>query len=235
VHLTILSIPHSANRLTYDYNELVLIVDMPSNLHEELFDYFKECLTLAIASIPYDRKIICPRISMNYRLKIEGKTVTPDLTVTIAATLGPMESVVVSGLGECALSENKVHVFTKMRKEVTAHPEVDFAIIALIKEAMPYECPIPDSTTFKTLISEDDADHDPLSLRAFIRQRSTPRQFNNPIKVAEHNWCQVESVEYFVWTKGVNGTPINIDDRDPQRMAYGVSGNHRILLSNLRH
>jgi hypothetical protein len=235
VHLTILSIPHSANRLTYDYNELVLIVDMPSNLHEESFDYFKECLTLAIASIPYDRKIIRPRISMNYRLKIEGKTVTPDLTVTIAATLGPMESVVVLGLGECALSENKVHVFTKMRKEVTAHPEVDFAIIALIKEAMPYECPIPDSTTFKTLISEDDADHDPLSLRAFIRQRSTPRQFNNPIKVAEHNWCQVESVEYFVWTKGVNGTPINIDDRDPQRMAYGVSGNHRILLSNLRH
>jgi hypothetical protein len=235
VHLTILSIPHSANRLTCDYNELVLIVDMPSNIHEESFDYFKECLTLAIASIPYDRKIIRPRISMNYHLKIEGKTVTPDLTVAIAATLGPTESVVVLGLGECALSENKVHVFTKMQKEVTAHPEVDFAIIALIKEAMPYKCPIPDSTTFKTLKSEDDADHDPLSLRAFIRQCSTPRQFNNPIKVAKHNWCQVESVEYFVWTKGVNGTPININDRDPQRMAYGVSGNHRILLSNLRH
>ncbi|KAG1884288.1 hypothetical protein F4604DRAFT_1919416 [Suillus subluteus] len=212
----------SKPKLTYDYNELVLIVDMPSDLHEELFDYFKDCLALAIAGIPYNRQIIRPQISMNYRLKVGDKTVTPDLTVTISATSGPTERVVISGLGECALSENKFHVFAKMQDEIMAHPEVDFAIIILINEATPYKSPIPDSTTSKALISENDTDINPLPLGAFIRQCSTPCQFNNPVKVADHNWCQVESVEYFIWTKGVNGAPINIDDHDPQWMAYGT-------------
>ncbi|KAG1865085.1 hypothetical protein C8R48DRAFT_772789 [Suillus tomentosus] len=212
----------SKPKFTYDYNELKLIVDMPSNLHEEPFDYLKDCLTLAIAGIPYDRMIVRPRIQMNHKLRIQHKSVTPDMTISISAMEGPTESVIISGLGECALTEDRDHVFSKMQAEVRTHPEVDFVVIVLIDEAMSCKSPHPDSSASKALMPEDVTNSQPLSLKLFIRQCSTPCWFDKPVKVADHNWCQVVSVEYYVWAKGDNGTPINIDNHDPQRMAHGT-------------
>jgi hypothetical protein len=203
---------------------------MPTNLHEEAFDYLKDVITFAIGNLPYDRAIVRPRIQMNYSLQIEGKSVAPDMTITLTSAAEPAEDVVVSGLAECALSEDFDHVFTKMGNEVTAHPEVDFAIIGVINEATSYESPEDGSTAFKTLISDDATDF-PLSLKSFIRQRSTPRQSDQPVRVADHDWCHVRSVEYYVWARGpgADGTPINIHDHDHDRMAYGVSFHIHLL------
>ncbi|KAG1792265.1 uncharacterized protein HD556DRAFT_1309341 [Suillus plorans] len=108
--------------LTYDYNDLLLIVEMPTSLHEEPFDYLKEVFTLAIANLPYNRAVVRPRIHMNYR-----------------------------------------------------------------------------------------------------GSRSTPNQIGQPVMVADHNWCEVDSVQFFVWARDPSSdTPINVDDHDPQRMAYGT-------------
>lgn len=216
-------------RLTYDYNALLLTIDMPSTLHEEPFDYLKECLTLAIASLPYDRDLICPRIHMNYQLQLEDKSVTPDLTVTLTSVDGPTEDVLISGLGECALSEDRDHVFLKMESEIRGHPEALFAVIVLINEALNYKSPSKTSTAFTALLTSDDEEPLPLSLKSFIKQRSTPRSFDHPVTVAGHQWCQVGSVEYFVWVKENGDDPINIRSVAPGTMAHGVSFSYDVV------
>jgi hypothetical protein len=76
---------------------------------------------------------------MNYQLQTQDQFVTPGMTITLTSVDGPTEVVLISGLGECALSEDKVHVFDKMESEIRAHPEANFAVIALIREAITYQ------------------------------------------------------------------------------------------------
>ncbi|KAG1791060.1 uncharacterized protein HD556DRAFT_1310164 [Suillus plorans] len=199
-------------RLTYDYNKLTLSIDMPTAIHEELFDCLKEHLTLAIANMPYNCRAICPRIHMNYSLEVPSKSVTSDMAI--------------SGLGECAFSEDREHVFDKMETEIEAHPEVDFAVIVLIHESASFASPLPNSTASNILPTGDAAaDLQPLYMKSFILQRSTPRQFDQPLTVADHNWCQVGSVQYFVWIKGANGAPINVHDNNPLLMTLAPTVN----------
>jgi hypothetical protein len=90
---------------------------------------------------------------MNSLLQAQSKVVMPNLIIMFSSKEGPMKEMVTSVLRECTVSENRDHVFTKMEAEITSHLEVDFAIIAVIKEAMVYQCPAPDSMTSKTLLS----------------------------------------------------------------------------------
>ncbi|KAG2160001.1 uncharacterized protein EDB93DRAFT_1244762 [Suillus bovinus] len=52
--------------------------------------------------------------------------------------------------------------------------------------------------------------------------RSTPRDFNEPFKVADHNWCHVESVEYFIWIKGEKDKAIDMRNGKPEDRAHGT-------------
>ncbi|KAG1862196.1 hypothetical protein F4604DRAFT_1063504 [Suillus subluteus] len=213
-------------KLTYDYKKLTLVVDMPTTLHEEPFDYLKECITLAIAELPYDRRVIRPTVRMNQPLQLESKSVMPDMVVTLRHVDGPTVDVTVSALGECALTERRDHVFNKMEMEIAANPEVNLAVIILIHEVIPFASPLPDSTAHKTLLAGGASE---LPRKAFVSQRSTVRQFNEPFMVAGHNWCQVHSVEYFVWAKGANSTSIDLRTNNPLLMAHGTLG----LTSNM--
>lgn len=82
---------------------------------------------------------------MNYQLQTQDQSVTPGMTIILTSVDGPTEVVLISGLGECALSEDKVHVFDKMESEIRAHPEANFAVIALIREAITYQSPSENS------------------------------------------------------------------------------------------
>ncbi|KAG1723549.1 hypothetical protein EDB19DRAFT_1834550 [Suillus lakei] len=210
-------------RLTYNYITHVLTIDMASTLHEEPFDYLKERLTIAIDALPYDPDVIRPRIHMNRHLQLEDQSVTPDMTIALTSVDGPTEVVSISALGECALSEDRDHVFNKMETEIKAHPEADLAVIVLIREAISYASPLKDSTVSKALRNGDGGDPPlPIPLKSFITQRSTPRSFAHPVTVADHQWCQVQSVEYFVWVKGEDGSPIDIRQDEPGHASYGA-------------
>jgi hypothetical protein len=194
---------------------------MPSPLHEESFDYLKDCFTLAIGGLPYDPELLTPRASMNSNLKLKKKTVTPDMLIQVTPVDGPRKMRVISGVGECALSETKEDVFNKVEEEIEAHPEIDFATIVLVTEAKTYASPSEGSIAWNALcnVEEDDS----LPLDSFIEQRSTPRSLDHPLKVAGHDWCHLKSVEYYVWVKGDDGLPIDVRNDDPGYMAYGVS------------
>ncbi|KAG2158545.1 uncharacterized protein EDB93DRAFT_1290270 [Suillus bovinus] len=57
-------------RLSYDYHEHLLIIDMPSILHERFFDHLKDAMAAYFLFLPYDCELISPILSMNYSLKL---------------------------------------------------------------------------------------------------------------------------------------------------------------------
>lgn len=209
-------------RLSYRYDKRLLTVDMPSILHERSFDYLKDVIAAYILFLPYDRELISPILHMNYPLKLTDQLVTPDLTMTLTAVDGAPQVVIVPSVGECAVSQNRAHVFDKVENEIFAHPEAVLAIIVLVREAISYESP-QDISTASTLLRNGTDNPKPLSLRDFLQLRSTPRSFNQPIRIADHDWAHLESVEYFVWVKGDNQERIDVRNTNPQFMAYGVS------------
>lgn len=181
---------------------------MPTVLHESFYDDLKKWFTLAIEGLPYDPMTIRPQIHMNFPLQLAHKSVTPDIAISLTATQGPTKVILIPYVGETALTEEWAHVFRKVESMIARHPEILLASIVLVREAKRYTCP-PDgkSTTSETLHSYTDPDHKqkpvPISLESFITQRSTPREFNEPLKVADHTWCHVESVEYFCGLKEI--------------------------------
>jgi hypothetical protein len=209
-------------RLSYRYDKRLLTVDMPSILHERSFDYLKDVIAAYILFLPYDRELISPILHMNYPLKLTDQLVTPDLTMTLTAVDGAPQVVIVPSVGECAVSQNRAHVFDKVENEIFAHPEAVLAIIVLVREAISYESP-QDISTASTLLRNGTDNPKPLSLRDFLQLRSMPQSFNQPIRIADHDWAHLESVEYFVWVKGDNQERIDVRNTNPQFMAYGVS------------
>jgi hypothetical protein len=198
---------------------------MPSALHEEFFDHLKDCFTHSIGTLPYDRDAITARVSMNTSMRLKTRSVTPDMVIKITPVRGPRKLVLTSALGECALSETREEVFNKVEDEIEVHPEVDLAVIVVVNEATPYACPAQDSVAWKTLRNGEGDNPSPLSLESFTDLQSTPRTSDHPltVTVAGHDWCHIQSVEYFVWTKGDDGSPIDVRNESPEYMAYGVS------------
>jgi hypothetical protein len=164
---------------------------------------------------------------MNYPLQIIDKSVTPDIAISLTATQGPTEVVLVPLVGETALSEEWDHVFEKVESMIAEYPEAILASIVLVREARRYVCPGKKSTASKTLHNRraGDLNHlpQPLSLKSFINKRSTPRTFEQPVRIANHTWCHVQSVEYFLWIKGDDNKPIDMRNGKAENRAHGVT------------
>jgi hypothetical protein len=162
---------------------------------------------------------------MNYPLQIEDESVTPDILISLTATQGPTTTLLIPYAGETALTEQWDHVFKKVESMIVAYPETILASIVLVREAKRYSSPQIESIAEETLHNSvgDGKKPKPLPLRAFIDKRSTPRDFNSPFIVADHTWCHVESVEYFMWIKGDDDEPIDMRNTKPENRAHGVS------------
>ncbi|KAG2146547.1 uncharacterized protein EDB93DRAFT_1104317 [Suillus bovinus] len=210
-------------QLSYDYNKRLLIVDTPSILHERFFDHLKDAMAAYFLFLPYDRELISPILSMNYSLKLRDRIVTPDLTMTLTAVDEAPKVVLVPCVGECGSSENRAHVFDKVDDEVIAHPEAVLAIIVLIREAIAYRSP-EDISVASISLRNGRHNPEPLYLADFLQLRSTPRGFNQPIRIANHDWAHLASAEFFVWVKGANQARIDVRDTNPQFMAHGTLG-----------
>ncbi|KAG2109691.1 uncharacterized protein F5147DRAFT_652282 [Suillus discolor] len=193
-------------------------------LHEAFHDDLKDSFTSAIKDLPYNRRIIRPQVHMNYKLRLKSKSVTPDMVISLTATQGPTQKLLIPYVGETALTEQWDHVFKKMESMIVAHPEIILASIVLVREAKHYTSPQQDSIATDMLHNHCNGEEkpDPLSLKEFITQRSTLRNFEEPIQVSDHTWCHVESVEYFVWIKGDKDRAIDMHNGKPEDRAYGV-------------
>jgi hypothetical protein len=163
---------------------------------------------------------------MNYPLQITDKSVTPDMAISLTARQGPTEVLIIPFVGETAVTEEWDHVFRKVESMIEEYPEAIFASIVLVREARRYVCPARKSTASKTLHNRkpDDlpGEPHPLSLKSFINKRSTPRTFEQPVRIANHTWCHVQSVEYFLWIKGDDDKPIDMRNGKAEHRAHGT-------------
>jgi hypothetical protein len=192
---------------------------MPSAIHEAPFDCLKLSLGQSISAMPYDEDLIFPMIHMNSSLSVKRKSVTPDICITVTAASGPTRIVLVPFIGECACSEDKSHAIRKLKNTIAAHPHIKMAILGLVREAQPFKSPDSDSVASQTLSTLDE----PLPLEEFITERFPPC---TPIMIANHNWCHISSVEFFVWVKGEDESILDLDNEDAEHMACGVSVHH---------
>ncbi|KAG2740676.1 hypothetical protein P692DRAFT_20638690, partial [Suillus brevipes Sb2] len=213
-------------RLTYDYNEHLLVIDMPTVLHEAFYDDLKKSFTLAMNRIPYHHRTINPQVHMNYPLQITDKSVTPNMAISLTATEGPTEVLLIPFIGETAVTDEWDHVFRGVESMIEEYPEAIFASIVLVREAKHYVCPARKSTVSKMLhnCKPDNlpSQPEPLSLKSFITKCSTPCTFEHPVRVANNTWCHIQSVKYFLWIKGDDNKPIDMHNRKAEHRAHGT-------------
>lgn len=130
------------------------------------------------------------------------------------------------------MSEEWDHVFQKVESMIKEYLEVIFALIVLVHKTKHHVCPANMSTMSKTLHSHkaDDPDHipSPLSLKSFIKKCSTSHNFKQPVRIANHIWCHIQSVEYFLWIKEDDNKLINMCNGKAENRAHGVR-NHSII------
>ncbi|KAG2138175.1 hypothetical protein BD769DRAFT_1663740 [Suillus cothurnatus] len=202
-------------RLTYNYDKCSLLVEMPSAIHEAPFDYLKLSLEVSLEALPYDRDTIFVMVHMNSLLSIKRKMVMPDICITVTGAEGPTNVVLVPFLRESVFSEDKPHAVHKLKKIITAHPEIEVVVLALACKVQLYHKPekgSPASATFHK-------DSEPLPLDLFITECFPT---GTSIMVTDHNWCHISSVEFFIWVRGDDEFVINIDNEDTKHMAHGT-------------
>jgi hypothetical protein len=189
---------------------------MPSAIHEAPFDCLKLSIGQSVSAMPYDHDTILPMVHMNSSLAIKRKSVTPDICITVTPAEGPTKIILVPFLGECACSEDKDHAIGKLRRTLRAHPDVKMAVLGLVREAQPYQRPKDTSHAWDIFSKLSE----PLPLDEFITQRFPPC---TSITVANHSWCHIKSVEFFVWVRSDDQSCIDLDNEDAEHMAHGVS------------
>ncbi|KAG1730953.1 uncharacterized protein EDB91DRAFT_1155720 [Suillus paluster] len=204
-------------RLTYDYSKHLLFVDIPSPLHEAPFINIRDSLACTIEHLPYDHDVICPAINMNLPLEIEDILATLHISITLTKAERPITELLVPLIGECICSETKTksHIMDKMKKTIDAHPEINMVILGIVHEAQAYECPKIGSVASKTLLKSPT----PIPRSKFITKSFPPCE---SINIADHNWCHLSLVEFFVWVKQDGDTQIDLDQDDNDHMARGV-------------
>lgn len=188
---------------------------MPSAIHEAPFTKLKDSLASTLQRLPYDHKLLCVDVNMNLALEIAKASVTPDISITVMKAKGLINELLIPLIGECACSETVAHALRRMKKTIRAHPEVAVAILAIVREARPYECPQEGSIASTTLLTSET----PMPRSEFITEEFLPCE---PVKIAGHSWCHLSSVEYIVWIKPDEEAQIDLDNHDEEYMARGV-------------
>ncbi|KAG1902954.1 uncharacterized protein F5891DRAFT_1186095 [Suillus fuscotomentosus] len=202
-------------RLTYDYIERLLLVDMPSTVHGVPFTKIKDSFASTLQLLPYNHKLICSDVNMNLTLEIPGRSVIPNICTSMMKAKGLANELLIPLIGECACSVTVASTLERMGRIIRAHLEAAVAILAIVQEVKANQCPQVGSIASETL----SASERPMVLKQFITKEFT---LGEPVKITGHDWCHLSSVEYMVWIKKDGEAQISIDDHDEEYMAHGI-------------
>ncbi|KAF9234297.1 hypothetical protein BU15DRAFT_79184 [Melanogaster broomeanus] len=205
-------------RMTYSSEERHLIVEWPSAIHEAPLEDLNIALTSTFPGLPYPRKAVRLTVALNFPIKTTKLTATPNAVIAMTSTRGP-KKLRLPFIAECAFSQTCDSVFTKVKHEITAHPEVVMVLIVVINEVPLYAAPRDHSVAWERF----KCDILPLELDAFIAacDEISEDVLKGPIVAAGHTWCNINSVDYYVWLKE-EAVPINIADEDGEYSVHGT-------------
>jgi hypothetical protein len=207
------------SRITYSSDERHLIIEWPSAVHEAPLEDLNIALTSTFPGLPYPRKVVRLTVALNFPIKTTKLTATPDVVIAMTSTRGP-KKLRLPFIAECAFSQTHDSVFTKVKHEIAAHPEVVMVLIVVINEEPLYGAPRDHSVAWERF----KCDVLPLELDAFIAtcDEISEDVLKGPIVAAGHTWCNISNVDYYVWLRE-EADPINIADEDGEYSVHGVS------------
>ncbi|KAG1851059.1 hypothetical protein DFJ58DRAFT_729040 [Suillus subalutaceus] len=206
----------SKPRFSYIPEDHILLVEMPSALHEAPFAGFKDVFSNFFASLPYDRKVVNIEILNTVSI---SSGVSPDQRISFHK-LGSRRSnkFIYTMIGETALSQDVDSLLTKLRKAVAANPQLLLIIMILIEEQNPFHSPLWNSLASRRLLQQ------PFHQESgdFLAQSDddSVAALNVPVSILGHKWCSVGSISFKVWVRGDD--PIDIDTDDVSLMAEGT-------------
>lgn len=209
-----------SNRLTYSFLDRILIVEIPWSIHEMLLTDFRDCICKAINSLPYDRYTLRAKVEMNlpFQSSKDGFTATPDLSLLLASLMDP-PSPEIPLLVECAFSQDRDGLWTKLRGEIDVHPEVVLVVVIIITETPDYHSPEGDSDAWNQFVKEDHC-RDCKSFLGLKNRHDAGGAQSLCVEVAGHVWCKIVSADYYVWVKDDTNHRVDIDS---EYRAHGVS------------
>ncbi|KIJ21097.1 hypothetical protein PAXINDRAFT_152766 [Paxillus involutus ATCC 200175] len=204
--------------MSYSSEEHRLIIKWPSAIHEAPLEDLNIALTSTFPGLPYPRKAVCLVVALNFSIKTTKLTATPDVVIAMTSTRGP-KKLQLPFIAECAFSQTRNSVFTKVKHEIVAHPEVVMVLIVVINEVPLYGAPRDHSVAWERF----KCDILPLELDAFITacDEISEDVLKGPIVAVGHTWCTISSVDYYVWLKK-EAVPINIGDEDGEYSVHGT-------------
>lgn len=175
--------------------------------------------------IPFDKCLVRAAVEMNtsFKSSSNGFTATPDLSLVLAPMTGAAENYELPVIGECTFSQDRSNLEYKLQHEIEAHPEVVMVIMIVISETTEYRSRQSDEMKAWKVFSAEPECRD---FKSFLSlgepQLPDDSSVIASIRVAGHVWCNISSVEYYVWIKNDAGDNIDTTNHDPEFMAYGV-------------
>jgi hypothetical protein len=206
--------------LTYFDDDSILIVEMPSAVHEAPLVALHTALTCFFASIPYDRQAI----NVNVLSNIEASdSLVPDMRISLQNMYAEDADVIIPGLAETAFSQHRDALVDKLEDAIIENPSLLLVIAAVVCEDAPYRSPKRGSDTGRALLQ------DPMKRRAkdFVSATGRPA-LNAPVVVEGHTWCSISSVWFKVWVRGDH--PIDIFSDDNTLVADGVMSSFHLKI-----
>ncbi|KAI6010066.1 hypothetical protein EDC04DRAFT_2961228 [Pisolithus marmoratus] len=200
-------------RLTYDTCNQVLIVKMPSTLHEAPLDKLKTVLEKRLDCLPShpSQSMVCANVHMNRSIRFNNSEFVPDMLLSLRdISKQTNEPSMFLLIGECAFSQNEAVLHDKLKKLIVELPNLVAVVMIVIWEDVPFSSPQKKSTTWEYFKSHGRL----LSQKEFLDLHADLNELihlGKSIIVGGHIWCHLAAVEYFIWVREVGGNLIDID------------------------
>jgi hypothetical protein len=212
-------VANGSSRLSYNYDTLTLVVEMPSPPHEAVIKFINAGLENIDRFLQghIDSKLLYSNLHTNLTIGAGSHRFTPDIAHVVTGRRNPpIKSIPI--IGEVAKSQSEEDLLERLRDVVQAFPDVLMLIMVVIGERT-YSAPRRRSKAWRKLRPETSV----RSYEAFLSECTEPQtpQVPTEIVVEGHPWCALSSVRFQVWVR--SNVPIDVDTTEPSLTAHGVS------------
>jgi len=212
-------VANGSSRLSYNYDTLTLVVEMPSPPHEAVIKFINAGLENADRFLQshIDDKLLYSNLHTNLTISAGAHRFTHDIAhVVTGRRIPPIKSIPI--IGEVAKSQTEGDLLQRFRDVVQAFPDVLMLIMVVIGEG-PYSAPRRHSDAWLKLGLETSV----RSYEEFLSEFTEPQTLEVPteIVVEGHSWCALSSVRFQVWVR--SDVPIDVDTTESSLTARGVS------------
>jgi len=143
---------------------------------------------------------------------------TPDISLEFFSN-APHGDLVYPSICQIAFSESLEDVIDTIESVVEGDLAIQMVILLDVKEAPDFSSPLPESDAWKSLSK----DSSPLSLTEFVMASNLAIPFTEPVTVANHVWCSIPSVDFYVWLRDPSTGVLDVRATTSEHTAYGVS------------